>query len=51
MGWTKSSMSTAYNENEEEETMNSTLFGQIMHAINTFRDIAYVLWAAGWNRK
>lgn len=35
----------------EEVFMNNTLFGQALYAINTFNDIAHVLWNVGWNRK
>lgn len=49
MGWIESSTFMACKENEEEETLGYTLFGQIMYAVNTFRDIAYVVWAVGWD--
>jgi hypothetical protein len=51
MGWTEPNMFIPYNENGEEEVMNSTLFGQAIYAVNTFRDIAYVVWTVGWNQK
>ena len=38
-------------EDEDEAAMNNTLFGQAMYAVNTFRDIAHVVWNVGWNRK
>lgn len=47
---TPSGMFMPYDENEEEAVMNSTLFGQAVHAVNTFRDIAHVVWNVGWNR-
>lgn len=48
---TESGMFMPYDENEEEAVMNTTLFGQAMYAINTFRDIAHVVWNVGWNRR
>jgi hypothetical protein len=51
VGWTEPNMFIPYNENGEEEVMNSTLFGQAIYAVNTFRDIAYVVWTVGWNQK
>jgi len=48
---TDSGMFMPYDENEEEAVMNNTLFGQAVYAINTFRDIAHVVWNVGWNRK
>lgn len=48
---TESGMFMPYEENEEEAIMNSTLFGQAMYAVNTFKDIAHVVWNVGWNRK
>jgi hypothetical protein len=51
IGWTEPNMFIPYNENGEEEVMNSTLFGQAIYAVNTFRDIAYVVWTVGWNQK
>ncbi|KIW65285.1 hypothetical protein PV04_07556 [Phialophora macrospora] len=47
---TESGMFMPY-EDEDEAAMNSTLFGQAMYAVNTFRDIAHVVWNVGWNRK
>lgn len=47
---TASGMFMPYDENEEEAAMNNTLFGQAMYAVNTFRDIAHVVWNVGWNR-
>ncbi|KAJ9615580.1 protein phosphatase regulator [Cladophialophora chaetospira] len=38
-------------EDEDEAAMNNTLFGQAMYAVNTFRDIAHVVWNVGWNRR
>jgi hypothetical protein len=48
---TESGMFMPYDENEEEAVMNSTLFGQAVYAVNTFKDIAHVIWNVGWNRK
>ncbi|KIX01652.1 uncharacterized protein Z518_09378 [Rhinocladiella mackenziei CBS 650.93] len=48
---TESGMFMPYDENEEEAAMNSTLFGQAMYTVNTFRDIAHVIWNVGWSRK
>jgi len=48
---TESGMFMPYEENEEEAIMNNTLFGQAMYAVNTFKDIAHVVWNVGWNRK
>lgn len=48
---TDSGMFMPYDENEEEAVMNHTLFGQAMYAVNTFRDIAHVVWNVGWNRR
>jgi hypothetical protein len=50
MGWTKSSMFKQYIDDKEEDTVNNTLFGQAMYAVNTFKDIAYVVLNVGWNR-
>jgi len=47
---TASGMFMPYDENEEEAAMNNTLFGQAVYAVNTFRDIAHVVWNVGWNR-
>jgi hypothetical protein len=38
-------------EDDDEAAMNNTLFGQAMYAVNTFKDIAHVVWNVGWNRK
>ncbi|KAI1618077.1 hypothetical protein EDD37DRAFT_646893 [Exophiala viscosa] len=48
---TESGMFMPYDENEEEAVMNSTLFGQAVYAVNTFKDIAHVVWNVGWNRR
>lgn len=48
---TPSGMFMPYDENEEEDAMNNTLFGQAVYAINTFKDIAHVVWNVGWNRR
>lgn len=48
---TESGMFMPYDENEEEAAMNSTLFGQAIYAVNTFKDIAHVVWNVGWNRR
>ncbi|KAK4938603.1 protein phosphatase regulator [Elasticomyces elasticus] len=48
---TESGMFMPYDENEEEAAMNSTLFGQAVYAVNTFKDIAHVVWNVGWNRR
>ncbi|KIW47757.1 uncharacterized protein PV06_00422 [Exophiala oligosperma] len=48
---TESGMFMPYDENDEEAVMNNTLFGQAMYAVNTFRDIAHVVWNVGWNRR
>ena len=48
---TESGMFMPYDENEEEAVMNNTLFGQAIYAVNTFKDIAHVVWNVGWNRK
>lgn len=47
---TDSGMFMPFDENEDEAAMNNTLFGQAMYAVNTFRDIAHVVWNVGWNR-
>lgn len=47
---TDSGMFMPYDENEDEAAMNNTLFGQAMYAVNTFRDIAHVVWNVGWSR-
>lgn len=47
---TDSGMFMPYDENEDEAAMNNTLFGQALYAVNTFRDIAHVVWNVGWNR-
>ena len=38
-------------EDEDEAVMNNTIFGQAIYAVNTFRDIAHVVWNVGWNRR
>jgi hypothetical protein len=48
---TESGMFMPYDENDEEAVMNNTLFGQAAYAVNTFKDIAHVIWNVGWNRK
>jgi len=48
---TASGMFMPYDENDEEAAMNNSLFGQAVYAVNTFRDIAHVIWNVGWNRK
>lgn len=48
---TESGMFMPYDENEEEAAMNNSLFGQAVYAVNTFKDIAHVVWNVGWNRK
>ncbi|OAL35256.1 hypothetical protein AYO20_05510 [Fonsecaea nubica] len=48
---TESGMFMPYDENDDEVAMNNTLFGQAMYAVNTFRDIAHVVWNVGWNRR
>lgn len=47
---TDSGMFMPYDENEDEAAMNNTLFGQALYAVNTFKDIAHVVWNVGWNR-
>lgn len=47
---TASGMFMPYDEHEDEAAMNNTLFGQAMYAVNTFRDIAHVVWNVGWTR-
>lgn len=47
---TASGMFMPYDENEEEAAMNNTLFGQAVYAVNTFKDIAHVIWNVGWSR-
>jgi len=47
---TESGMFMPYDDNEEEVAMNNTLVGQAMYAVNTFKDIAHVIWNVGWNR-
>ena len=47
---TESGMFMPYSD-EDEAAMNNTLFGQAMYAVNTFKDIAHVVWNVGWNRK
>lgn len=47
---TDSGMFMPYDENEDEAAMNNSLFGQALYAVNTFRDIAHVVWNVGWNR-
>ncbi|EXJ88443.1 hypothetical protein A1O1_05373 [Capronia coronata CBS 617.96] len=47
---TESGMFMPYDDNEEEVAMNKTLFGQAAYAVNTFKDIAHVIWNVGWNR-
>ncbi|KAG9795978.1 hypothetical protein ABEF92_008168 [Exophiala dermatitidis] len=47
---TESGMFMPYDD-EEEAIMNNTLFGQAMYAVNTFKDIAHVIWNVGWNRE
>lgn len=47
---TDSGMFMPYDESEDEAAMNNTLFGQAMYAVNTFKDIAHVVWNVGWNR-
>lgn len=47
---TPSGMFMPYDENEEEAAMNNTLFGQAIYAVNTFKDIAHVVWNVGWSR-
>lgn len=47
---TASGMFMPYDDNEEEAAMNSTLVGQALYAVNTFKDIAHVIWNVGWNR-
>jgi len=49
-GWTKTSIFKQYADDEEADTVNNTLFGQTMHAVNTFKDIAYIVLTVGWNR-
>jgi hypothetical protein len=51
MRGTESGTCKQYIKDKEEDTVNDTLFGQAMYAVNTFRDIAYVLLTVGWNRK
>ncbi|RVX69197.1 hypothetical protein B0A52_07173 [Exophiala mesophila] len=48
---TESGMFMPYDEDDEEAAMNNTLFGQAVYAVNTFRDIAHVVWNVGWNRR
>jgi len=47
---TASGMFMPYDEDEEEAAMDNTLFGQAVYAVNTFRDIAHVIWNVGWSR-
>lgn len=37
-------------DEDEEAIMNNTLFGQAVYAVNTFRDIAHVIWNVGWRQ-
>ncbi|EXJ78206.1 hypothetical protein A1O3_09367 [Capronia epimyces CBS 606.96] len=47
---TASGMFMPYDDHEEEIAMNNTLVGQAFYAVNTFKDIAHVIWNVGWNR-
>ena len=47
---TASGMFMPCDENDEEAIMNNTLFGQAVYAVNTFRDIAHVIWNVGWRQ-
>lgn len=49
-GWTNSSKSKQYVDDKEEDTTDNTLFGHVMYAVNTVRDLAYVGSIVGWNR-
>lgn len=46
----KSGMSNQYIKDKEEDTVNNTLFGQAMYALNTFRDIIYLALTVDWKR-
>ncbi|KAJ9500764.1 protein phosphatase regulator [Exophiala xenobiotica] len=48
---TESGMFMPYDENDEEAALNHSLFGQAVYAVNTFKDIAHVVWNVGWNRR
>ena len=45
---TPSGMFMPYDEDEEEDAMNNTLFGRVVDTVNTARDIAHVIWNVGW---
>lgn len=46
---TTSGMFMPYDGNEEEAAMNNTPFGHAMYVVNTFWDIAHVIWNVGRN--
>ena len=48
---TESGMFMPYDENEAEAAMNSSIFRQALGVANTLKDIGYVVWNAGWNKK
>ena len=48
---TESGMFMPYDENEAEAALNSNIFRQALGVANTIKDIGYVVWNAGWNKK
>lgn len=45
---TESGMFMPYDEHDEGEPPRNSIFGQALNAVNTFKDIAHVVWNVGW---
>jgi hypothetical protein len=45
---TESGMFMPYDDMDEEEPPKNSLIGQALNAVNTFKDIAHVVWNVGW---
>lgn len=45
---TESGMFMPYDENDEQAMVRNGIFGQALNAVNTFKDIAHVVWNVGW---
>ena len=48
---TASGMFMPYDEHEAEANVNINIFKQAISVANTIKDITYVVWNAGWNKK
>ena len=48
---TESGMFMPYDENEAEAALNNSIFRKAINVASTVKDIGYVVWNVGWNKK